>query len=118
MSVTTDRNRLEQRREDLGRLLSNYQRDLRTAYSADFADMAQEKEGDEVLEELEVSALREIEQIGAALERIERGTYGTCQVCCGPIGRRRLDALPYATRCIECASAARRSALSRGAMRP
>lgn len=66
MSVTTDRNRLERRRDDLRRLLSNYQRDLRAASSADFADMAQEKEDDEVLEELEVSALREIEQIDAA----------------------------------------------------
>ncbi len=106
MSVTTDRNRLERRRDDLRRLLSNYQRDLRVASSADVEDMAQEKEDDEVLEELEVSALREIEQIGSALGRIERGTYGTCQVCGGPIGRRRLDALPYASRCIECASVA------------
>ncbi len=105
MSVTADRNRLERRRDDLRRLLSNYQRDLRAASSADFSDMAQEKEDDEVLEKLEVSALREIEQIDSALGRIERGTYGTCQVCGGPIGRRRLDALPYAIHCIECASA-------------
>ena len=106
MPRTTDRSRLERRRDDLRRLLANYQRDLRAASSADLADMAQEKEGDEVLEELEVSALQEIEQIDAALGRIERGSYETCQVCGGPIGRRRLDALPYATHCIECASVA------------
>lgn len=104
MSARTNRNRLERRRDDLRRLLANYQRGLRAASSADLVDMAQEKEGDEVLEELEVSALREIEQIDAALGRIGRGNYDICQLCGGPIGRRRLDALPYATHCIECAS--------------
>ena len=36
-----------------------------------------------------------------ALSRIENGTYGECEVCCKPIEEQRLEALPYATLCME-----------------
>ena len=42
--------------------------------------------------------------IDAALERLEQGSYGTCEQCGRPIGEGRLEARPIATRCIECAS--------------
>jgi DnaK suppressor protein len=42
-------------------------------------------------------------QVEAALERIEKGTYGICQQCGREIGTKRLDAIPYAARCIDCA---------------
>jgi len=38
-----------------------------------------------------------------ALTRIEAGTYGTCERCGRPIAPARLDAIPYATHCKECA---------------
>jgi DnaK suppressor protein len=38
-----------------------------------------------------------------ALARIEAGTYGVCQRCSRPIPQARLDAIPYATHCKECA---------------
>jgi DnaK suppressor protein len=44
-----------------------------------------------------------LEQVEAALERIEQGTYGTCQNCGRVIARERLDAIPYTPLCIECA---------------
>ena len=37
-----------------------------------------------------------------ALRRIERGTYGFCQICGGVIEEKRLEAVPGATRCIAC----------------
>jgi DnaK suppressor protein len=43
-----------------------------------------------------------VDEITAALTRIESGTYGTCQRCRAPIGEDRLDALPRARYCIEC----------------
>jgi DnaK suppressor protein len=43
-----------------------------------------------------------LDEITAALTRIESGTYGTCQRCGAPIGEDRLDALPRARYCIEC----------------
>jgi RNA polymerase-binding protein DksA len=37
-----------------------------------------------------------------ALERIDSGTYGTCENCGGPIGKARLQAFPRATFCVTC----------------
>ena len=36
-----------------------------------------------------------------ALAKLEDGTYGTCDVCGRPIGEGRLEALPWATLCVE-----------------
>jgi RNA polymerase-binding protein DksA len=43
-----------------------------------------------------------LKQIDNALERIENGTYGICEVCKKPIGKERLDIIPYATMCVKC----------------
>ncbi len=44
-------------------------------------------------------------QVQAALDRLESGTYGKCVNCGRDINPRRLEALPYATLCIDCQSA-------------
>lgn len=44
------------------------------------------------------------EEIQAALERLEKGTFGTCEGCGQPIAEERLQAIPYARKCIACAS--------------
>jgi DnaK suppressor protein len=44
-----------------------------------------------------------IDGIVAALARLDDGTFGTCQQCGGAIGEARLDAVPYADACIDCA---------------
>lgn len=49
--------------------------------------------------ELERDALRQTEQ---ALVNIREGTYGTCAVCQGEIGRKRLRAVPFALLCVIC----------------
>lgn len=43
-----------------------------------------------------------VEKIDEALEKLNEGTYGICDSCGGPIESERLEALPYATRCITC----------------
>jgi DnaK suppressor protein len=45
-----------------------------------------------------------LDQVGAALQRMEAGIYGLCQRCGQPIDEERLDALPYATLCVTCQS--------------
>ena len=45
-----------------------------------------------------------LDQIEAAIERIEEGTYGQCEECGGKIPKRRLEAIPYAALCVRCAS--------------
>jgi RNA polymerase-binding transcription factor DksA len=44
-----------------------------------------------------------LEEIAAALGRIERGTFGHCEGCRKAIPKDRLHALPYARYCFECA---------------
>ncbi|BCN76593.1 MULTISPECIES: TraR/DksA family transcriptional regulator [Prescottella] len=48
-------------------------------------------------------ARRELEELDAAVQRIEDGTYGVCARCGNLIGEARLDALPGARTCIGCA---------------
>lgn len=41
-------------------------------------------------------------QIDDALRRLDAGTYGLCERCGQPIDAARLEALPYATLCMDC----------------
>jgi DnaK suppressor protein len=43
-----------------------------------------------------------LEKVEAAMEKIELGTYGICDICKATIPEERLDALPHATLCIQC----------------
>lgn len=45
-----------------------------------------------------------LDQIEAAITRIEEGSYGRCQICGVRIRKSRLQAIPYATQCVRCAS--------------
>ncbi len=40
-------------------------------------------------------------EVDAALARLEAGTYGLCRACGREIGTERLEAVPYATLCID-----------------
>ena len=48
----------------------------------------------------------ELAAVNAALQRIERGTYGQCIECGESIAEARLKATPDASRCIACQQAA------------
>ncbi|MDF0642419.1 MAG: TraR/DksA C4-type zinc finger protein [Nitrospira sp.] len=41
-------------------------------------------------------------QLDEALRRLDEGTYGICQDCETPIAAGRLQALPFARRCVSC----------------
>ena len=43
-------------------------------------------------------------KVKQAERRLRGGTYGLCEVCGEPIPVARLEALPYATTCVRCAS--------------
>ena len=47
---------------------------------------------------------RTLDDIEAALERIEEGVYGLCTECNGRIPKLRLNAIPYTPNCVKCAS--------------
>jgi RNA polymerase-binding transcription factor len=47
-------------------------------------------------------------EVDRALEKLDEGTYGLCDECGQSISSERLEAMPFATRCVTCS--ARRSA--------
>jgi DnaK suppressor protein len=47
-----------------------------------------------------------LRQVKAALRRAGDGSFGVCVDCEAPIGPKRLAAVPWAPRCIECQSRA------------
>jgi DnaK suppressor protein len=69
----------------------------------DLADTATETYDRELDHTLEENSEHVLEEIKAALKRIEEGTYGICTNCGKQIAEARLEALPWATLCIDCA---------------
>ena len=55
----------------------------------------------EMATSLEENSSHVLAEIDAALARIDRGTFGVCERCGKPIGEDRLEALPWATLCID-----------------
>jgi DnaK suppressor protein len=45
---------------------------------------------------------RLLRDVVSALQKIEDGSYGTCERCSEPIAEKRLDAVPFARYCINC----------------
>jgi RNA polymerase-binding transcription factor len=70
----------------------------------EFEEGAQTEHEALTLSRLGETQRREIQQIDAAIQRIDAGEYGVCRDCGQDIDPRRLGALPYALLCTECAS--------------
>lgn len=68
-------------------------------HMADTATETVDREIDYTLEETDGRLLQAIDD---ALARIEAGTYGTCVNCGAQVAPERLEAMPWATLCIEC----------------
>jgi DnaK suppressor protein len=75
--------------------------DLAIGSGDHIADSATETYMRELDDGLEENAEHLLAEIEAALGRIEDGTYGLCVNCGKPIGEERLEAVPYATLCID-----------------
>jgi len=62
---------------------------------------------DEFLSEMNAALLENeqylADEVRAALERIDAGSFGQCENCGQPISNDRLEAIPYARFCIRCA---------------
>jgi DnaK suppressor protein len=75
-----------------------------TCASPDTADRANEILEQDLALSLLGSASGTLEQIEVALQRIEDGSYGRCTECDVTIPVARLEAIPYATCCVQCAA--------------
>lgn len=97
------REQLIARLADLDERLTEIEDELDSHQSKDWEELATEREGDEVLEQMGVSGQAEIRKIKAALARVDAGEYGFCVTCGGEISQERLDLIPHTPFCKRCA---------------
>lgn len=106
------RSQLEKMREETARTLDGLEYELNqslrdsavefSAYDnhpADIATETYEREKDLALREDQRTRLAEVD---AALRRIETGRFGRCTKCGQEIASERLQAVPFAARCLHC----------------
>ena len=70
--------------------------------SGDLEEMVGDSDGTDSLCEIMDIEATQIGQIKMALKKIEDGTYGICEDCEEEIAPARLEALPFASQCIDC----------------
>ncbi len=100
-TLETRKAQLLARRNQLLSRMETIEDELDQHDSKDWEEMATEREGDEVLEDLGQSASDEIRMIDAALQRMDEGEYGFCVTCGEEISAERLDVLPATPFCRE-----------------
>lgn len=93
-SVETRKAELEARRGVLLSRIEEIGQELDAHDSKDWEELAVEREADEVLEDLGLSAQHELRMIEAALKRVDEGEYGYCVKCGSQIAEERLEVLP------------------------
>ncbi len=103
-SMENLRDVLLKRREALRAALDGDLSQLKGLQSAsgDIVDVALDTAQDEISSQLAQVESRELNSIDKAIERINEGTYGLCEGCQNKIPAARIQALPYATTCINC----------------
>ncbi len=80
---------------------------------ADEGDVIQANETREIGFATRERLLERLTRLSEALDRLERGEYGTCAECGEPISRARLSALPEVQTCVRCQDALERRGLER-----
>lgn len=110
MNTDAARRRVEQERERLTTTLAGLEADAEAQkeslqelsvmdeHQADIGTETFEREKDLSIME---SVRAGIQDLDRALQRIEDGSYGTCEVCHEPIGDERLEAVPAARFCVD-----------------
>lgn len=74
-----------------------------SGYKTHIADIGSDASGMELMLGLASNQQKLLQQVNEALARIEDGTYGFCQICGKPIPQARLEAIPEAELCLNCA---------------
>jgi RNA polymerase-binding protein DksA len=105
--------RLEEERERLLGLIEDYEQELEDARLSESSSDRSPDPGNaeasstklEYAKELSIeqNTLDLLGKVERALEMVRAGLYGICESCGKPIPLNRLDVLPYATHCIDCA---------------
>ena len=112
-TVDKYRARLEEERERLQELVQEYEQELEEARLSESSSDRSPDPGNaeasstklEYAKELslEQNTLDLLSKVEWALAQMGEGNYGICESCGKSIPLARLDALPYATLCVDCA---------------
>ena len=104
------RKQLVEMRDDLMRTVRKQQlSEAALPDTGDSVDQASQSIEKELLFELSDNERVTLDQIEAALRKMDKGNYGLCESCRKPIGKARLEALPFARYCISCQSSVERA---------
>ncbi len=110
--VSEVKEKLIEQREEILRSLAEQSDEMKNLVkpieSGDEADVASDVIDRTMLDALGAQNSLRLKQIEAALERIRTGKYGICLSCGKEIPQARLEALPYAFLCVNCAAQAER----------
>ena len=98
---TDARAALEQERDDLLRQLNELGN---LNYDSNFADSSQVTAERGEAEVLAANLREALDEVEHALSKQGEGTFGLCESCGKPIPPARLEAMPTARFCIDCAS--------------
>jgi RNA polymerase-binding transcription factor DksA len=102
--LISERGRLTQVRDAASRLSTAANEASERELSS--VDQHPAEQATETLErELDLGVLQSVESeltdLQAALDRLDAGTYGICEICAKPIADGRLEAMPAARFCVE-----------------
>jgi DnaK suppressor protein len=105
-TTTEFRDLLLEERSDLLSKLAELGADggIGLTYDSNFADSSQVTAERSEAEALVASLRETLEEVEAAIGKLDEGTYGRCEGCGRQIDPLRLDAKPAARYCIDCAS--------------
>jgi DnaK suppressor protein len=106
--LETYRRHLLQMRGETVKNFLDLEGDLRTLAGEreiEYVDRAQAVAWEQVLAGLDDRARCQVEEIEAALERIESGSFGRCEECGKALQEERLDTMLTARRCLQCQEA-------------
>ncbi len=104
------RHALIERRDEMLNVVQSTQAQMaqRVGDHADVSDRASDGFEDELAAGLMAIEAAQLDDIEAAIRRIDDGVYGLCMNCEKPIPSTRLEVLPFARRCLNCESSAQR----------
>ena len=95
---------LDKKREDILKMVKHKEENMSQGDVGDEADVASQTFERELLFEMEDSERIILDDIEAALRKIEKGEFGVCESCGKAITVQRLKAMPWARYCIACQS--------------
>ena len=98
------RERLEKKKPELTARLESITANLRRGLETDSKERAKQLDDSQVIDALGNEAREELEKISQALRRMDAGKYGLCTSCGSAINSKRIEAYPYASECIDCAT--------------